>query len=245
MKQRYSEPPPPEADLEEFRKVVEGRRSVRKFRDEPIPSEVIDDCLHLSMLAANSSNLQPWQFYVVEDPDTRQQLAAACLGQSAATTAPVLIPVVARLDTWRGISRRVLKEWPGKPPQIVERYYRYFTTIQYEQGPLDILGRIKSRASAIASLAWPMMQHPISRDDMKVWAAKSCSLAAAHLMLALRAHGYDSCPMEGFDERRVRRILKLPRNSFTVMIVSAGRRADNGIYHPRVRMPDEDFIVRI
>ena len=44
---------------------------------------------------------------------------------------------------------------------------------------------------------------------MKEWATKSTALAAQTLMLGVRAYGYDSCPMEGFDDKRVRKILKL------------------------------------
>jgi len=48
-------------------------------------------------------------------------------------------------------------------------------------------------------------------------------------MLALRAAGYDSCAMEGFDEPRVKRLLKLPRAARVVMVIAAGRRAEGGV----------------
>lgn len=52
---------------------------------------------------------------------------------------------------------------------------------------------------------------------MKIWATKSTALAAQNLMLALRAHGYDSCPMEGFDEHRVKKLLNLPGKGLVTM----------------------------
>ncbi len=55
-------------------------------------------------------------------------------------------------------------------------------------------------------------------------------------------HGYDSCPMEGFDDRRVRRILDVPKDGNVIMVLAAGRRADNGIYNRQYRFDPADFI---
>ena len=85
-KKRYFEPAPQDIDVNNFRKVVESRRSVRKFTKKPIPAEVLDACLHLALLAPNSSNLQPWTFYVVQNPNKKKLLVKACLGQLAAKT---------------------------------------------------------------------------------------------------------------------------------------------------------------
>lgn len=65
-KKRYFEPAPQDIDVENFKKVLKSRRSVRKFTDKAIPAEILDDCLDLALLAPNSSNLQPWTFYVVQ-----------------------------------------------------------------------------------------------------------------------------------------------------------------------------------
>ena len=77
---------------------------------------------------------------------------------------------------------------------------------------------------------------------MKKFAVKSTALAAENMMLGFRAHGFDTCPMEGFDERRVRKLLKLPDDAIVTMILGVGRRAPNGIYHRRYRFPREEFV---
>ncbi|WP_417521152.1 nitroreductase family protein [Marinobacter sp.] len=133
----------PEIDVEEFRKVVRSRRSVRRFTDEPIPDAVLDDCLELATLAPNSSNLQPWEFYVVRTPALRSKLAEACLGQNAATTAPVLIAIVARPDTWRKHAQLAIEDWPKdeKLPSIVEKYYKKNRTHSLQSGAVRASGR--------------------------------------------------------------------------------------------------------
>ena len=47
--------------------LVRKRRSVRKFLNEKVPEEVITKALKAALLAPNSSNLQPWEFYWVKE----------------------------------------------------------------------------------------------------------------------------------------------------------------------------------
>ena len=233
----------PNPTLDEFRKVVRSRRSVHRFTDEPVPEHVLDDCLELAMLAPNSSNLQPWEFFVVQTPALKSRLADACLGQNAAKTAPVLIVVVARTDTWRQHSRMALEQWPEENlPGIVKKYYSKIAPLHYNQGPFGLFGVAKKAAGLFVGLTRPVPRGPYSPNEMKIWATKSTALAAENLMLALRAHGYDSCPMEGFDECRVRRLLKLPKNGLVAMVLAAGKRSEKGVYNRQYRFNKEELV---
>jgi nitroreductase len=51
--------------------------------------------------------------------------------------------------------------------------------------------------------------------------------------------------MEGFDEWRVRKLLKLPKDGFVVMVIAAGKRAEDGVYHQRFRFPMEEFVTYV
>jgi nitroreductase len=241
-KRRYQESLP-DIDPEEFRKVVFSRRSVRRFDDTPLPEAVLDDCLDLAMLAPNSSNLQPWEFHVVKTSELRQKLASACLNQNAARTAQALVVMVARTDTWAEHCDLMLKQWPdAEIPPIVRSYYSRVAKIHYRQGPANVFGWAKRVLATVVGLRRPVPRGPFSHSDMKVWAAKTVALAAGNLMLGLRAYGFDSCPMEGFDECRVRKLLKLPSDAFVVMVIGCGSRASDGVYHARVRFERERFV---
>lgn len=241
-KKRYHEPVPA-IDVEEFRKVVHSRRSVRRFDDTPIPDAVLDDCIDLALLAPNSSNLQPWEFHVVKTPALKAKLAEACLGQNAARTAQALVAIVARTETWREHCDLMLESWPEETvPRIVDNYYRKLARLHYGQGPLNVIGMGKRVAAALAGFSRPVPRGPFSAADMKVWAVKTTALGAENFMLALRAHGFDSCPMEGFDDRRVRKLLGLPADGIVVMVVGCGKRAADGVYHPRIRFDRARFV---
>ena len=89
-----------ETNKEEFIKVVESRRSVRIYNESKIKESDMLECLRLSLLSANSSNLQAWEFYWVRDENKKNKLIDYCLGQPAAKTAQELIVCVARPDHW-------------------------------------------------------------------------------------------------------------------------------------------------
>lgn len=59
----------------------------------------------------------------------------------------------------------------------------------------------------------------VQRDE----AMRSCGIAAQTLMLAARALGYDSCPMDGFDYDAVGKLIHLPPDHVVAMFVAIGK----------------------
>jgi nitroreductase len=237
-----------EADINEFIKVVESRRSVRVYTEEKIPEEIVRSCLDMALLAPNSSNLQPWEFYWVRDPEKKKKLIEACFSQPAASTAAELIVSVGRIGTWKKHCQEMLdlfNEGDQKPPKSVTMYYKKLAPFVYLQGPLSIIGFFKKILFFFMGFFKPVPREPTSKTEMKIWAAKTCALACENIMLGFRAYGYDTCPMEGLDSRRVEKILGLPSDAFVVMGISAGRRSDKGVYGPRIRFPKEKFIFEV
>ncbi|MDX1695998.1 MAG: nitroreductase family protein [Ketobacteraceae bacterium] len=242
-KKRYHEPAPDQIDANEFARVVESRRSVRKFTNKQIPREVLDACLDMALLAPSSCNLQPWEFHVVQSPRLKAKLVECCLSQNAAKTAAELIVVVARTDNWMKVADLNLNNWPQENmPKHWVNFYKAIVPFTYWQGPFNAVGNAKKAFATVAGLFRPVPRGPFSKADMRVWATKSVALAAENLMLALRAHGFDSCPMEGMDEKRVKKLLKLPKDADVPMVIGAGERAADGVYFPRVAFDRENFV---
>ena len=93
---------------DDFTKLVNSRRSCRVYTDEAVPEEIIQKCIDLALLAPNSSNLQPWQFYWVKSKDKRKLLDKYCLNQPAAATAPEIIVAVACPEMWKTTRKLML-----------------------------------------------------------------------------------------------------------------------------------------
>lgn len=69
------------------------RRSVRKFKNEPVPQATVGRLIDAARWAPSAGNVQPWQFYVVYNDRKKQELAAAALNQRFVSEAPVVIVV--------------------------------------------------------------------------------------------------------------------------------------------------------
>jgi nitroreductase len=71
------------------------RRSIRAYKDEPIPEELLMEVLDDARHAPSAQNKQPWHVVAVKDETTRRQVAKACHGQNFIAEAPVVLVVCA------------------------------------------------------------------------------------------------------------------------------------------------------
>jgi len=231
------------------------RRSTRVYKDESIDSQKVKQCLVNASLAPTSSNLQLWEFYHITNKETLGKMAVACMNQSAARTAQQLVVVVARKDLWRKrakanleflnkvYSKEGLSEHELKRKKMATNYYSKLIPAIYIDF-LGILGFIKYMVSQIMGLFKPAYRQA-RLSDMRVVAHKSAALAAENFMVSMAAIGYDTCPMEGSDTLRVKRILGLPWSAEINMVIGCGIRDDKGIYGPRFRVPFDEVYHKI
>ncbi len=230
----------------EFEKLVHARRSVRKFCPQTvIPIEVSRQCLELGLLAPNSSNLQTWEFILVRDPKLKAELATYCYNQSAARTASELVVCIGRTDNALSQSQKMLQflEKSGQVvPKAAKDYYTKITPLVYRVGPFSLYAPLKWLLYTLIGLKNVTVREPVTQSDLRTWALKSCALAAENIMLAYRSFGYDTCPMEGFDRKRVAAKLKLTSHQHIAMILGVGKGLPEGIYGERVRFPSDEFI---
>lgn len=133
----------------------------------------------------------------------------------------------------------------SEPSAAMLNYYRKIVPLACGHGPFYLLAPFKKLAIYLMALRTPMPRSPASKADMRVWAHKSTALACENLMLALRAFDFDSCPMEGMDATRIRKLLGLPRAAEICMVISAGKRADNGIYGKQIRFERSLFLFEV
>ena len=77
---------------------IEGRRSIRAFRLDPVDDSVISEALRMANLAPSAGNLQARDFVVVKDASTKKVLAEVAYGEDFVSSAPVVIVVCANLQ---------------------------------------------------------------------------------------------------------------------------------------------------
>lgn len=76
---------------------IEGRTSIRVFKPDPVPDEIVDNAIRLANLAPSAGNLQSRDFVVVKDVGTKRALMEAAYRQDFVRTAPVVIACCANL----------------------------------------------------------------------------------------------------------------------------------------------------
>lgn len=235
--------------------LIHYRRSIRHYKDIPIDSEKVQHCIELATLAPNSSNMQLWEFYHVTNPEMLKKLSIACLDQKAATTAQQMVVFVTRQDLYRQRAKKmmemetqnVLKNSPKeKHEKRIKNWKMYYGTIMpflYSRF-LGILGMVRIIIINIIGL-FRAITYQVSENDIRVVVHKTCALAAQTFMLAMANERYDTCPMEGFDSRKVKSILKLPLGAEITMVVSCGMRDERGVWGDRMRLPFNEVYQRI
>ncbi|MES1925202.1 nitroreductase family protein [Salinisphaera sp. T31B1] len=115
-----------------------------------------------------------------------------------------------------------LKSWAKSP----ERYWR--------NAPPEV-----AEAMVREILHFYRDDEALQRDE----GMRSCGMAAQTAMLAARAMGYDSCPMDGFDFKRVGHLINLPPDHRICMMLCIGKTLQGA--HPRSgQLPLADVFMR-
>jgi nitroreductase len=86
-----------------LQQLIHARRSIRRFKSDPVEKEDLLSCLEAARLAPSAENAQPTRFLIVDDPELRSELAREAFSgiysmTKFAAQAPVLVVVLARLD---------------------------------------------------------------------------------------------------------------------------------------------------
>ena len=218
------------------------RRAVKAFEPVEIPQTLRAQILDAARHAPSSFNMQPYQLFWVESPARRATAAKLCLGQMPAETASALVAAVADIGSLAATSHAHL-EWMLKSGFSYAKVRDYERTakigrILFMPGPFGIFGAVKWSIFRLVNLWKTIGMPPLFRKDLLKWATKSTSLACENLMIAAEALGLNTCPMEGFDERRLSRFLGLStRYHEIVMVIAIGKKSSAYVGPPQWRRP--------
>jgi nitroreductase len=222
--------------------VIFVRRAVKVFEPVEISDGLREQILHAARHAPSSFNLQPYRFYWVGSAANRAAVARLCMRQKPAETASALIIAVADIESLSSTTQ-AQAEWMRRSHFAEEKIRDYERTarigrILFMPGPLGLFAAFKRAVFWLLNLWKVIGMPPLSRQDIFKWATKGTSLACANLMIAAEALGFNTCPMEGFDGRRLLRYLGLcSRYHEIVMVIAIGKKSSSYIDPPQWRRP--------
>jgi nitroreductase len=228
---------------------IKYRRSVRIFKSEPLDTDKVKECIRLASLAPNSSNMQLWEFYHITSTDMLQSINRLCMDQNASRNAKQMVVFVVRKDLWNKRAKanatnriqlfgnKSFKEYTKREKDGINYFTKLMPFLYVDF--FGIFGDIKLFIAQMVSLFRPMYRQ-LSQSDMRIVAHKSTALACQNFMISMAGIGYDTCPMEGFDSWRLKRLLKLPYGAEISMVIACGIRSEEGIFAPQFRVPFEE-----
>jgi nitroreductase len=229
--------------MNEILAAIFQRRAVKVFEPVEISEATREQILNAASLAPSSFNAQPYQFYWVETAKRKAAVAKLCLGQMPAKTASALVVAVADIGSLAATSQIQL-QWMRSRSEFSEAKIRdhertaKIGRILFIPGPFGIFGAVKWGIFWLLNLWKVMGMPPLFRQDLFKWATKSTSLACENLMIAAEALGINTCPMEGFDGRRLSKYLRLSaRYHDIVMVIAVGKKSPVYVEPPQWRRP--------
>lgn len=200
--------------INDYQQIVRGRRSIRNYDPSvKISREEMAEILEEASLAPSSVNLQPWRFVVIDTKEGKETLAPlAKFNQRQVETSAAVIAVFADM----------------KSDEYLEEIYS--TAVEKGFMPADV------RDQQVAAIKG--FFEVITFDQLKDMNLIDAGLVSMQLMLAARAHGFDTNPIGGFEKDRIAEAYGLDKERYyPVMLISIGKAADEG--YQSVRLPVE------
>ena len=191
---------------------ISTRRSIRKFKPDPVPPALITRCLEAARLAPSGTNCQPWKFLVVRDAGKRQQIMEAAYGQPMFGQAPVTIVLLG--DT--------------------KAYRKRFRTGQ----ELIQTGALAREDAERAQDAYKEMKQV--EDDVGA-ITMNCMIAGQSLILEAADLGLGSCWVMLFKCERISELFELPKNLFPIALIPLGYPGQNPPPRPRYPLEEVAF----
>lgn len=71
--------------------IMKNRRTIRKYTEQDIPEELLNELLEVAVRASNTGNMQLYSVVVTRDQSNKEKLAPAHFNQPMITTAPVVL----------------------------------------------------------------------------------------------------------------------------------------------------------
>lgn len=209
-------------NLDDFESLVRSRRATRHFRADPIPDGLLDRLIDIARWSPSGYNLQPTHFVAVTDPVVKQSLRSACMDQRQVVEAPAVIVLTGDRRVVANQFREVLDQESneGAINHAYQSLLEKVIPLAFGQGPAGLGWLWKATLAPVARIAMPVPSIPAVHK--RFWLTKQVMLCAMTLMLAARAAGLATLPMEGFDEFRVRRLLRIPRTQIVPIVIAVG-----------------------
>lgn len=208
--------------MENIIKAMNWRYATKKFDvNKKINDSLFSNLEEVLRLSPSSYGLQPWKFIVIKNKEVRESLKEATYGQDQIADASHLI---------------IFANKTNINNKLVDEYIKF---VAKEKGiDASMLNGFSDMINGVIA--------PQNDQDLRNWASRQVYLAAGFLISSCAVAGIDTCPMEGFDRKKVDEILGLEKlNLESRLILALGYRDQNdkSLTSKKIRFPKEDVFI--
>jgi len=201
------------------KEAIEKRRSIRKFKADPVPDEYINELLDAARLAPSGCNAQPWRFRVVKNKEQKLQLAKAAYEQMFIADAPVVFVCCADIQGYINGMVSGIQDL-GKINAVEDRIIRI----------------LNKRADQMETQLKAM-----NKEQFGARIAFNVAIAVEHMVLRALDFGLGTCWIRLIDEQKVREIFGWNDNIFVVALLPVGYPGESPL--PRKRLAIEQILI--
>ncbi len=194
----------------DVREAIRKRRSIRKFKPDPIPEEKIRLLLESARLAPSGTNTQPWRFIVIKDNDTKMKLQEAAHNQRHIGRVPVIIVCCADL--------KAFKEFPERVDELIES------------------GALPERTREVFIPYLKKGMSTVTKDALMIAAAANVAIAVEHIVLQAVEIGLGTCWVRWYEDNKVKEILNIPDHVEVMALLPVGIPDEDPAPRPRLNL---------
>lgn len=176
----------------ELKEVFQARRSIRKFKDQPVPQEVLDEMLESVRLAPSAGNAQGHIFGILQDKELKEQVAHAAGDQDWIASAPIVFACCADLS------------W-----DIADQ-------------PEDDFGLIVNKLRFNNDFLDYLCRYPDKKARTTIFENATPLIPAEHIFLTAVSHGLSACFVGYLDIPKINEILRLPDHMTVLYLLPVG-----------------------
>lgn len=198
-----------QVDLNDFYTVLKERHSVRVYDPSvKIPREELKEIVELSLSAPSSSNLQPWRFLIIDEPELKQKLLPIANNQQQVVDSAAVIAVLGDLRSYE------------RAEEI------YAEAVQLGAMTEEVKTSFVERLHKGYGGMGPERLHQINLLD--------AGLVSMQLMLIAKAKGYDTVPMGGYNAEKFAEAFEVPETLKPILLIAIGKSAKSAHATPRL-----------
>ena len=197
------------------KEAINRRRSIRKFKPDPVPDKCITALLESARLAPSGCNAQPWRFKVVRDSAKKHHLAKAAHNQMFIAEAPVVIVCCADIKGYLDGSVSGIQD----------------------------LGKIGAVEDSIVRVLLKSIEqmNTYTVEQLGARIAANVAIAIEHMVLRALDFGLGTCWIRFLDVERIKKMFGWGDNIFVVALLPVGYPVESPA--PRKRLSLEALLI--